>query len=573
MQAESKGSGGAETVIDQPIGELVSEMSLAEKIGQMTQVSNLSISPDEVTEFAIGSVLSGGDGNPSPNNPTSWLGMVGDFVNASLRTRLAIPLVYGIDAVHGHSSVGGATIFPHNIGLGAVGDPDLVHRIGRATAEEMLATGVQWAFAPTLAVPQDIRWGRTYEGYSDDPELVAELGAALISGLHGPDPDRGIEVMGSAKHFVADGATEWDSTHRPAWNDWWDGWGDTWRIDQGDARISEEELRSVHLPPYQAAIEAGVTSVMASYSSWNGTKLHAHFDLLTGVLKDEMGFEGFVVSDWMGIDQLAPAYEDCVSTAINSGIDMVMVPDDYRRFIETMEAVVADGRIPLKRVDDAVSRILAAKQKLRRHSLDGLPPLSEIGSKPHRLLAAEAVRRSAVLLKGAGPPLLTGQLDSILVAGEAADDVGLQCGGWTVGWQGGTGPTTSGSTLLEGLKSIFGTAVRYSASGEFSDHGRADWAVAVVAEDPYAEGPGDSAELRPRDQDVAAFHAARRHAKRIVLVVYSGRPLVIPDLIERSDAVVAAWLPGSEASVLADVLAGRYEFEGQLPHPWPSALP
>ena len=554
------------------IDRTLSEMSLQEKIGQMTQVSNECISHDQVVEYAIGSVLSGGDGNPQPNTAESWATMVGDFVAASTETRLKIPLVYGVDAVHGHSNVGGATIFPHNIGLGAVGDPDLVERIGEATAAEMMATGVLWAFAPTVAVPQDIRWGRTYEGFSSDHRVVSDLSAALIEGLHGDHDGGTIDVMACAKHYVADGAAAWGSTKKAEWVDWWDGWGETWRIDQGDARISEEELRRVHLAPYRAAVDAGVSSVMASYSSWHGDKMHGHRRLLTDVLKGELGFGGFVISDWMGIDQLAPDYTDCVVLAVNSGVDMVMVPEDFLRFIDAVEQAVVEGRIPIARIDDAVRRILTAKAAVNDLGLEGQrPSLSEVGSAAHRSLAAEAVRRSAVLLKDDGVlPVVRGQHE-VYVAGQAANDIGLQCGGWTVGWQGGTGPTTQGSTLLDGLRSVFGESVTYSPNGDFGSAKQVGLAVVAVAEPPYAEGPGDCGEPRPRDEDLAAFHKARHRAERVILVVYSGRPLVIPELIEQSDAVVAAWLPGTEASVVAELIAGKWPFEGQSPHLWPDS--
>ena len=563
---------GAAEISNSIAGEVervISEMTLAEKIGQMTQVSNESITPDEAGELGIGSILSGGDGNPAPNTPEAWSLMVGDFMAASTESRLQIPLIYGVDAVHGHSNVGGATVFPHNIGLGGVGDPSLVQRIGVATSREMRATGVLWAFAPTVAVPQDIRWGRTYEGYSGNHETVAELGVGLVQGLQGGKDGGAIDVLACAKHYVGDGAAQWGSTENADWVGWWDGWGDTWKIDQGDARISEERLRRVHLRPYQSVIEAGVGSVMASYSSWNGEKLHGHGYLLTDVLKKEFGFDGFVVSDWMGINQLTPDYEDCVVLAINAGLDMVMVPDDYPRFISAMTDAVSDGRISIGRVDDAVRRILETKSKIRQlWSEDSRPPLSEVGSVSHRELAAEAVRRSAVLLKNNGVlPIPGDEQTRVAVAGEAADDIGLQCGGWTVGWQGGTGPVTAGSTLLDGMRRVLSDGVEFSPDAQFSEE--VNTAVVVVAERPYAEGPGDAAVPTVRPEDIVMFHKARSQADRVVLVVYSGRPLVIPELIERSDAVVAAWLPGSEAAVLAELLEGRWNFEGRLPHPWP----
>ena len=342
------------------IERLLLEMTVPEMIGQMTQVSNECISPGEVADHFIGSVLSGGNGNPSPNTPQVWFDMVAGFSQAARETRLEVPLVYGVDAVHGHGNVRGATVFPHNIGLGAAGDVDLVERIGRATAKELRATGVRWAFAPTVAVPRDVRWGRTYEGYGSDPHLVASLGAAAIRGLHGGDAEH-LDVLACAKHYVGDGATMWGTAPRLDFVDWWDGWGEGWQIDQGDTRISESDLRSIDLTPYVAAIAAGVMTVMASYSSWNGVKLHAHSHLLTDVLKGELGFGGFVVSDWMGIDQIGPDYGESVVTAINAGIDMVMVPEDYHRFIRAMTAAVTDGRISRARLEDAVRRILRAK--------------------------------------------------------------------------------------------------------------------------------------------------------------------------------------------------------------------
>ena len=559
------------TVPNQTIEVLLSEMTVPEKLGQMTQVSNDSITPAEVADHAIGSVLSGGNGNPTPNTPSVWVDMVGSFVEAAAGSRLGTPLIYGVDAVHGHCNVGGATVFPHNIGLGSAGDPDLVERIGWATATEMLATGVRWTFAPTVAVPQDIRWGRTYEGYGRDPDLVSSLGAAAIRGLQGSNGGS-VRVLACAKHFVGDGATSWGTAPRLDFVDWWDGWGDHWQIDQGDARISEQELRAIHLRPYIGAVEAGVMTVMASYSSWNGTKVHAHRDLLTDILKGDLGFRGFVVSDWMGVDQLKPSYEDSVVEAINAGIDMVMVPEDYRRFLAVITRAVADGRIPLTRVDDAVRRILTAKSSAGLFGPDlEAQPLSVVGSVEHRALASEAVRRSAVLLKDNGALPLSPDTPSIDVAGGAADDIGLQCGGWTVGWQGGSGPTTPGSTLLDGLRTIFDDT-SFDPSGHFPGREPAEVGIVCIAEQPYAEGPGDCAQPDASQSDRAVFARMRATHQVVVLVIYSGRPLVIPDLIDQADAVVAGWLPGTEGSALADVLIGAHSFTGRSSQPWPRSV-
>ena len=545
-------------------------MTLAEKIGQMTQVSNDSIEPAEVADHAIGSVLSGGNGNPSPNSPEAWLDMVGAFAEAASGTRLGVPLIYGVDAVHGHSNVQGATVFPHNIGLGAIGDATLLDRIGRATATEMRATRVDWTFAPTVAVAQDIRWGRTYESYGRDPDLVGRLGSALVTGLASKD-DASLRVLACAKHFVGDGGAQWGTVDRKPWMDWWDGWGDSWSIDQGDARIPERELRERHLAPYLDAIAAGVMSVMASYSSWNGSRLHSHAGLLTTVLKQELGFEGFIISDWMGVDQIAASYEDSVIRAINAGIDMVMVPIDYRRFIRIVHDAVANGRISIERIDDAVRRILRSKQWLGTDAISGdRPSLSAVGSPQHRHLAATAARRSAVLLKNDRALPLQGCRD-ILVAGQAADDIGLQCGGWTVGWQGGEGHTTPGITFLRALAERFDGSVTFCPAGADQAGTADDVGIVCVAEEPYAEGPGDRAVPDVRAEDRIVFERMRERCRTLILMVYSGRPLVISDMIDRSDAVIAVWLPGSEATEIPDLLLGRSPFEGRLTQPWPAS--
>ncbi len=546
---------------------LVSDMTLAEKIGQMAQVDKGSITPAEVADQHIGSILSGGGGNPPSNSPGAWSDMVHSYLAAGRDTRLGIPVVYGVDAVHGHNNVRGATIFPHNIGLGAADDADLVSRIGRATAQEMAATGVRWTFAPTVAVAQDIRWGRTYESYGRDQAAVARLGAGLVTGLR-DDSDGAVPVMACLKHFVGDGGASWGSVTPPSWVDWWKEWGPQWRIDQGDTRVAEDELRSVHLAPYAAGIAAGAETVMASYSSWNGDKLHGHRYLLSDVLKDELGFDGFVVTDWMGLDQLAPSYEDSVVTAINAGVDMVMVPFDYRRFITATTDAVAGGRIPMGRIDDAVQRVLAAKAGIGLLEPADGPPLSVVGAAGHRALAAEAARRSAVLLANDGLLPLRNASEPLYLAGAAADDVGLQCGGWSIEWQGATGRITEGTTLRQALEAALPDAC-FSADGRFPGDEMLKVGVVCVAEEPYAEGVGDCAVPDVRAEDRLVFERMRARCERLVLVIYSGRPLVVTDLISRADATVAAWLPGTEATELPGLLLGRWAFEGRLPQPWP----
>jgi beta-glucosidase len=556
--------------------KLLDAMTLDEKIGQITQVEKGSISPDEVAELAIGSVLSGGGGNPDPNTPAAWRAMVETFVAASRRSRLGIPILYGTDAVHGHNNVVGATIFPHNIALGASGDPGLVRRIGRATARETAATGARWTFAPTVAVPQDLRWGRTYEGFGQDPALVAHLGAALIEGLQG-EAGR-IDVLACAKHFVADGGTVWGSTAGAEWVDWWARayGGDGWILDQGDARIDEATLRAVHLPPYRAAVERGVGSIMASYSSWNGDKVHAHRWLLTDLLKGELGFDGFVVSDWMAVDQVDPDLHTAVARCLDAGVDLVMVPFEHARFHAIVRDLLAAGDLALGRLDDAVFRILRVKEAMGLLDGDEPPPpaIAEVGCAAHRELAREAAAAGTVVLRddrGVLPLTGTGR---VLVAGAAADDVGLLCGGWTIEWTGGAGPITPGTTLAAGLREHLGDRlVVTGATAEDVDElaaTEAEVGIVVVHEPPYAEGLGDRTSLALGAAQVALVAAVADRVERTVLVVVSGRPLVLGDALEHVDAVVAAWWPGSEAAGVADVLVGVHPASGRLPLDWPA---
>ncbi len=567
------------------VESLLTRMTLPEKIGQMTQVEKNSLSPQDVTDFYIGSVLSGGGGNPIPNTPADWLAMVRGFQEAALQTRLRIPLIYGADAVHGHSNVHGATIFPHNIGLGATRDPALVETVARITAAEMLATGVHWSFAPTVAVPQDIRWGRTYEGFGQDTALVAEMGAAYVRGLQNhagaPNLAHPHTALACAKHFVADGGTSWGSTLTYDWIDWaWGSDDDRWSIDQGDAEIDEETLRTVHLPPYRSAITAGARSIMISYSSWNGEKLHAHKYLLTDVLKDEIGFGGFLVSDWLALHQLDRDYYAAIVTAINAGLDMVMVPFDYRSFIAHLTRAVEVGDVSTARVDDAVRRILTVKAELglfdAPYADESL--LAQVGAPAHRDVARQAVRQSLVLLKNDDAALpLSKATPNILVAGPAANDVGLQCGGWTIEWMGGAGDITPGVTLLEALReAVAPTAIiEYDPSGDFHQHSSApaDVGLVILSEAPYAEGEGDRADLRLSAEETAIIERVRPCCRRLIIILYTGRPRIITPLLPIADAIVVAWLPGSEGGAgIADVLLGDAPFTGKLPCPWPRSM-
>ena len=566
------------TSVDDRVEALLAQMTLAEKIGQMTQVEKNSITPKDVTRYFIGSVLSGGGGSPPRNTPEDWLAMVSGFQEAALSTRLGIPLLYGVDAVHGTAAVVDATVFPQNVGLGAADDPDLMRRIGAATAAEMAATGIRWNFGPVVAVPQDIRWGRTYEGYGENTELVSRLAVPYIEGLQedasGQRFGSPATVLATAKHFLADGGTAFGSSTTEIIK--------PYLLDQGDAQIDEATLRRVHLPPYQAAVDTGVGSVMASFSSWNGVKMHGNRDLLTGVLRDELGFEGFLVSDWQGIDQLPGDYYSDVVTAINAGIDMVMVPYGYKLFIDTLTQAVETGDVSQARIDEAVRRILRVKAELGLFDHDPLEPgapIETVGSLDHRELAREAVRKSVVLLKNERETLpLVHATPLIYVGGEGADDIGIQIGGWSTEWQGAAGDITAGTTILGGIKEVSApdALVLYDAAGRFDSYTNAtggqliaDVGVAVVAERPYAEGVGDSADLALPAADLAMVQRLRDSSNRLVLVVLAGRPVDITDLLPLADAVVVAWLPGTEGQGVADVLFGRYPFTGKLPYTWP----
>lgn len=561
--------------------DLLARMSLEEKIGQMTQVDQRALEPTDINRWFIGSVLSGGGANPEPNNPRNWADMVFAFQQAALETRLGIPLIYGVDAVHGHGNVVGATIFPHNIGLGASGDSELVKRIAQATAWEISATGVLWNFAPCVAVPQDIRWGRTYEGFSEDPDLVTRLAEAYITGLQGGQKFGAPgTTLACPKHFVGDGGTTWGTTQVYDWiTNNQQAVNERYKIDQGDTQISEDQLRKIHLVPYRAAIHAGALSIMVSFSSWNGVKMHAHRRMLTEVLKGELGFMGFLVSDWQAIDQISPDYYECVVTSINAGLDMVMVPFEYQRFITTLKQAVQAGDIAENRIDDAVRRILFAKFKLGlfERKLGDEPGLDTLGSDDHRLLAREAVRKSIVLLKNDDLTLpVRKDISRLIIAGRAANDIGLQCGGWTIKWQGKAGAITTGTTLLEGLQAALPPAAEivYDPAGQFEALADqpAELGMVVLAEEPYAEGFGDQAEISLSVEDVTLIERVRTRCERLVVVLFSGRPLILTEQLPLMDALVAAWLPGTEGQGVADVLCGEYSPTGRLPYKWPCSF-
>lgn len=563
--------------VEARVDDLLSRMTFAEKAGQMTQVEKNSISFQESADYFIGSILSGGGGSPETNNPRAWLEMVNGYLAAARRTRLGIPSIYGVDAVHGHGTVFGATVFPHNIGLGAARDADLVERIGRITAVETAATGIRWDFAPEISVAQDIRWGRTVESYSEDPTIVAELGASYVRGLQGTDLKEPIAVLASLKHFAADGGTHWGSTIKGySWIPGvWEQVDGEFMIDQGDTDMDEAELRRVHLAPYIAAIDEGARNVMVSYSSWHGLKMSANEYLLTDVLKGELGFDGFLVSDWRAIDQLDPDYYVCVVKSINAGLDMIMVPFDFKRFLATLTLAVEGGDIPMERIDDAVCRILRVKFEMGLFDTplqdDSLVPL--VGCEAHRKVALEAVHKSAVLLKNGQEIIpLSKDIPSILVAGQAADDIGLCCGGWTIEWLGVEGAITPGTTIIQGIQRAASpeTQIYYTVDGSLPPgKPEAEVGILVLSEPLYAEGHGDRPDLHLPAEDIALLEQTRANCERLVVILVSGRPLIITDHLSKAEVWVAAWQPGTEAHGIVDLLFGDFPFTGKLPFTWP----
>jgi beta-glucosidase len=530
----------------------------------MMQPDRGMLRPGDLQSAGFGSLLSGGGSAPADNTPLGWARMATEFRQQSLATRLKIPLLYGVDAVHGHNNVPGAVIFPHNIGLGASRDPDLVTRIGRATAIELAATGMDWTFAPVVASARDERWGRTYEAFGEAPELAELLAPALIRGLQGRRlGERPDSVLACAKHFLGVGHTERGR-------------------DQGDSPLSPEQLERDVLPAYEKAIEAGVGSIMVSFSSVNDVKMHCHGPLLNDTLKARLGFNGFLVSDWRAVEQLPGDYDTQLTEAITAGMDMIMAPAVYMSFITTLQRLVPD-RIPMERIDDAVARILAVKCALGRlepnafrREADGrlaLPAeLSRVGSPEHRQLGREAVRKSLVLLQNRGGVLpLSKAARRIHVAGSHADDLGLQCGGWTISWQGQAGAVTRGTTLRQAIEAAApSTRVTYSLDG--SGAGGADVAVVAIGERPYAEGHGDDAKLELPAEPIEAVRRVKAAGVPVVLVLMTGRPVLLGELLQLSDAIVAAWLPGSEAQGISDVLFGDDDFSGKLPHSWPRSI-
>ncbi len=549
--------------------QLLSRMTLEEKIGQMIQPDQEYLKDAaDIQKYFIGSVLSGGNSDPKEGNSLqAWTDMYDRCQQHALKTRLGIPILYGVDAVHGHSNVLDAVIFPHNIGLGCTRNPGLVEKIARITAEEVRATGINWTFGPCVTVPRDERWGRTYEGFSEDPDLVEVLGEAGVRGFQGRNLSDPLSVLACAKHYVGDGGTTFGSA------------GGGKGLDQGDTRVDEQTLRRIHLKPYIAAVNAGVGSIMPSYSSWNGVKCSGSRRLLTEILKDELGFKGFLISDYNAIDQITEDYKTAIGISVNAGMDMAMVPSKYREFFDNLKELVNEGTVPMSRIDDAVTRILRVKfamglmdadrSKLADRSLH-----KKFGSPLRRQVARDAVRQSLVLLKNKGKTLpISKQVTRIHVGGNNADDIGSQCGGWTIYWQGRSGDvTTGGTTILSAIKNALSEATEVTFSSDGTGAAGADIGVVVIGERPYAEGKGDTNDLSLTGDDIEAVNNIKKAGIPVVVVLLSGRPVIINDVLDQADAFVAAWLPGTEGQGVADVLFGDYKPTGKLSFSWPRSM-
>lgn len=564
--------------LEQKISAKIASMSIKEKVGQLVMAEIGSISPSDVRKYNIGGILNGGGSWPTKqpgSDVRSWLAMAEGFYRESVKSSTAIPVIWGTDAVHGHNNVYGATVFPHNIGLGAANNPTLMRDIGIVTAREVAVTGIDWVFAPTVAVTKDLRWGRSYESYSANPDIVSNLAKELIIGLQGhPSLNNFLtqeKVVTTVKHFVGDGGTKF-------------GTGRNNRLDQGDTQLTEAELVNIHGKPYFYAIGVGAQTVMASFSSWNGEKMHGSKYLLTDVLKTKMGFDGFVVGDWNGHEQVPGCNVKSCVQSVNAGVDMMMVPTDWRMFLDNTIAAVKSGEISTERLDDAVRRIL--RVKYRSGLMDGVAPSERLlggskkmlGHKDHRAIARQAVRESLVLLKNeASLPVKQGR---VYVGGPAADSVRFQAGGWTMDWQGRDVIESryAGFTLVaDGLKS----AVKASPAklvNDADDLKSGDTAIIIIGERPYAEFEGDldSTDFKALPSSVVnQVETLNAKGVKTVIVFLTGRPLGVDRLLDIADAFVVAWLPGSEGQGVADVLVSdeqggvNYNFKGVLPFDWP----
>ena len=565
----------AQQPVTNRVADLMARMTLEEKVGQLclagvewlTQYEGTDIvqqqhQESDITTHRIGALLNGAGGGLTGQPAERWTDMTDRYQAYAVSTPLGIPMIYGVDAVHGHGNIPGATIFPHNIGLGASLNPWHAERAAQVTAVEVRATGMHWVYAPALTVARDERWGRFYEAFGETPEQATAMGLAALRGYQGSDLSAPTSVLASIKHFAGDGGTQWGS-------------GRDGKIDQGNVVLDEAAFRALHLAPYSNAVAAGALNVMASYSGWNGQKMHNHTNLLTGVLKGEFGFEGFIVSDWGGVDQVFPNYAQSLVACVNAGLDMVMVPGNYLTFLGHVNYAVTHGNIPMARLDDAVRRILAVKFELGlfEHPFADRSLLPRVGSAEHRAAARAAVRDSVVVLKNEGDLLpLSKELARVHVAGRHADNLGYQCGGWTIYWQGGSGDITTGTTIYEGITQAVAPTSQVTFDIDGTNAAGADVAIVVVGETPYAEFIGDTASISLAAQDVTAITNAAASGAPVVVVLVTGRTLDIEPWLPYIDALVVAWLPGTEGAGVADVLFGEGYPRARLPHSWPHGI-
>ncbi len=626
-------------VKDKFIEDLVSKMTLDEKVGQMTQVDKRMLdSESDIAEYFLGSLLSGGGSVPEDNTPKGWINMSNAYQKQALSTRLKIPLIYGIDAVHGHNNVVGATVFPHNIGLGCTNDPELIYKVNHATAIEVIGTGLHWTFAPCITIPKDDRWGRQYEGFSESTSLVSSLTESAIKGYEDAIKTfNGKKIAACAKHFLGDGGTSWETgTLEEGIH--------TYKIDRGDTKLTEKELREIHLPPYLKAIEAGVKTVMISFNSWNGVKCHGSKFLINDLLKEELGFKGLVVTDWAGIDEIPGDYKSDIITSINAGIDLVMVPgslfgqNHYKTFIKLLKESVDEGAIPLSRIDDAIRRILGVKFDLGLFDepYGKLEYAKVVGSLSHRRVAREAVQKSMVLMKNNDGILPLNKKSNVVLVGSGANNLGMQNGGWTVEWQGKMTPDfqildknnngqlllsevkeyykliyddkynsgtaegffksldsnsdgivlikefkqanlklnfqPSGTTILEGLKLGMSSPGLVSYDPWANNLSKDNVVIAVVGEYPYAEGYGDDSSIGLSSFDKSVLEKCYKSGNKLIVIMLSGRPLLIDDHINKWDGFIAAWLPGMAGEGVSDVILGDYYPTGRLSFSWPKNI-
>jgi beta-glucosidase len=562
--------------IEERVDDLLTYMTLDEKVGQMAQAVNYVASPKDVKEYALGSILFGGSDHPqSGSKAKDWLNSYNEYQKSAMQSRLGIPILLGVDAVHGNARIEGATVFPHNIGLGAANDAALVEKIGRITAIESRAAGIHWNFAPCIAVARDERWGRTYESYSESPEIPSVLGASYVRGLENGNRAASTSMAACLKHYFADGGAEWGTGMRG--------------IDRGNSTLSDEELRQIHLAPYVAALKEKPASVMISFSGIQGVEMHGNKKWID-VLKQELQFDGIVISDWAGHKELKG--NDLFAQSINAGIDMVMIPEEYPTFIMDVAQNVKDGIITEQRIDDAVRRILRIKFEmgLFEQPLAEESQLNTVGCDEHMDVARDAVRKSLVLLKNEESALPLSKTEKIAIVGTKAKDMGIMCGGWTLYWGGyseyeklsasleqnsqrvkSSGVAVKGKNILDAFTETAGSTVIYSDSGSVIDGVKK--AIVVIGELPYVEFEGDSKDLSVTKEDVAKIKKLKAQGLSVIAVIVSGRPLIISDIEADCDAIVAAWLPGSMAGPgLADVLYGDYDFSGKLSFTWPKDM-